>query len=230
MRNLLVTAAIATVLVSTPAAAHNNQWYIGGDAGVLLPRNTELDLTDVNTGNTFDNALDIEYGTGYDIDGNVGYDFGMIKAEAEFGFKHANFDAIDPSPEWINFLQSQLPGTIVDASDIELEDGIDILSVMANGMVDFGSDDGFGGYVGGGLGYGWAKGYGETDGSFAWQFIAGARYPVSEQIDIGIKYKYFDMSSLDYRSGIDVTGTTFNTDIGGNWRSHSILVNFTYNL
>ena len=230
MRNYLVPAAIAATIVSTPAAAHADRLYVGGDVGVVLPRNTEIDVTDVTTGNTFDNAVDIEYSTGWEIDGVFGYDFGMIKAEGELSFKHANFDAVDPSTAWVNFLQSRIPGVIVDPSDIDLDDGMDIIAVMGNGFVDFGRDDGFGGYIGGGVGYGWAKAYGESDGSFAWQIVAGARYPVTPQIDIGIKYKYFDMSSLDYRSGVDVQGTIFSTDLGGNWRSHSILLNFTYNL
>lgn len=230
MRNFLVPAAIAAILVSTPAAAHQDRWYVGGDIGVVLPRDTELDITDVTTDTDFNNVFDIQHDTGYELDAVVGFDFGMLKTEGELSFKHAGFDALDPSQEWIDFLEDQLTGVIVDPSDIELENGMDIISVMGNGFVDFGPDDGFGGYVGGGVGYGWAKAYGETDGSFAWQLVAGARYPVSADVDVGIKYKYFDMSSLDYISGVDVEGTIFQTDIGGNWRSHSVLLNFTYNL
>ena len=230
MRIYLVPAAIAAAFVSTPVAADTGRMYVGGDVGLLLPRDTEIDITDVPSGNTFDNAIDIEYNTGFDIDGFFGYDFGMFKAEIEGGFKHSNFDAIDPSTEWVNFLQSQLPGVIIDPSDIDLDDGIDIISVMGNGYVDFGRDEGFGGYIGGGLGYGWAKAYGESNGSFAWQIVAGARYPITPDIDIGLKYKYFDMSSLDFRTGVDVVGNVRSTDIGGNWRSHSILFNFTYDL
>jgi len=231
MRYFLVpAAAIAATLVSTPALAQDSRWYVGGDVGILLPRNTEVDITDVTTGSTFDNAIDIQHNTGWEIDGNVGYDMGMFKFEGEASFKHSNFDAVDPSAAWVSFLQARVPGVIVVDQDIDLDDGIDIISLMGNGMVDFGSDDGFGGYIGGGLGLGWAKAYDESEGSFAWQLIAGVRYPVSENIDIGVKYKYFDMSSLDWRTGTDVRGTNFNINLDGNYRSHSILLNFTYNM
>jgi opacity protein-like surface antigen len=232
MRYLLVpVAAVAATMFSTPALAEDNRWYAGGDLGVVLPRNPELDITDANTGAEFDNAFDVEYGTGYEIAGFAGYDLGWFKAEGEFSFKHAGADAVDPSQAWINFLQSRIPGGVIIApDDIELDAGTDIISVMANGLVDIGPDDGFGGYIGAGVGMGWAKTYGESDGSFAWQLIAGVRYPISESIDMGLKYKYFDMSSLDYISGVDVQGSVFNTNIDGNWRSHSILVDFEFEL
>ena len=230
MRYFLVPAVIAATLVSTPAMAHDNRWYIGGDVGILLPRNTEVDITDVTTGSTFENAVDIQYDTGWEIDGNVGYDLGMFKIEAEAAYKHSNFDAVDPSAAWVAFLQARVPGVIVVDQDINLDEGIDIINLMANGMVDFGADDGFGGYVGGGIGFGFAKAYGESDEGLAWQLIAGARYPVSESIDIGVKYKYFDMSDVDFRTGTVVRGTTFNIDLDGKYRSHSLLLNFTYNL
>ena len=230
MRYLIVPAAIAATLVSTPAMAHNDRWYIGGDVGVLLPRNTEVDITDVTTGSTFDNAVDIQHHTGWEIDGNVGYDFGGFKLEGEVGYKHSNFDAVDPSAAWVSFLQARVPGVIVVDQDINLDEGIDIIDVMANGMVDFGSDTGFGGYVGVGAGMGFAKAYGSSDEGFAWQLIGGVRYPVSESIDVGLKYKYFDLSNVDFRTGTTVRGTNFNIDLDGKYRAHSILLNFTYNM
>ena len=230
MHKVLVAAAIAATVISTPAAAQASRWYIGGDVGVLLPRNTEVDVTDVTTGQTFENAVDIQHHTGWEIDGNFGYDMGMFKIEAEAAYKHSNFDAVDPSAAWVSFLQASVPGVIVVDQDINLDEGIDIINLMANGMVDFGPDDGFGGYIGGGIGFGFAKAYGESDEGLAWQLIAGARYPVSESIDIGLKYKYFDMSDVDFRTGTVVRGTNFNIDLDGKYRSHSILLNFTYNM
>jgi opacity protein-like surface antigen len=225
----LAAIAVSTVLAAAPASAKENTWYIGADIGVLLPRDTEIDIGDVNTGNSFNNAIDLQHKTGYDIDGVVGYDFGGFRVEGELGFKHSTFDAIDPSTEWITFLQGRIPGTIIDPSDIDLDDGIDIVTTMVNGMVDIGPDTGFNGYVGAGAGMGWAKAYGESDGSFAWQFIAGVRYPVTPTIDLGLKYRYFDMSSLDYNEGTDIAGTVVPINLDGNWRSHSILVNMAYN-
>lgn len=227
MRNLMKPVAIAAVFVSVPAAADEGNWYVGGDIGIVLPRDTELDLTSGTTGTTFNNAADIEFNTGFELDAEVGYDFGAFRGELELGYKHANFEAVDFSPEWINFLQSQIPGVIVSPNDVDLDNGIDIISTMANGFFDIGSNTSFGVYVGGGVGMGWAKAYGESNGSFAWQIIAGARYPVSDSLDVGFRYRYFDMSSLDFAEGTDVQGAIVPINIDGNWRSHSLLANVT---
>ena len=203
---------------------------------MLLPRDTEVDFTDVATGTKFSNAIDLQYHTGFDLDANVGYDFGMFKAEGEIGYKHASFDAISPSGAWLTFLQNRIPvinplapGGAVAPSEIQLNNGLDIIDVMANGLFDIGHDNGFGGYIGGGLGMGFAKAYGESTSSFAWQFIAGARYPVSPNIDLGLRYKYFDMSGLDFKPTAVVRATNFVTDFNGNYNSHSIDLNLTYN-
>jgi OmpA-OmpF porin, OOP family len=229
MRSHLVPVAIVAALVSTPAAAQSSRWYVGGDIGVLLPRDTEVDIRDANTSAEFDNAVDLQHNTGFELDGELGYDFGMFKVEGELGYKHSNFDAVDPSADWINFLQNNVGGVIVDPSDIDLDEGIDIITVMANGLLDLGPDNGLGGYIGGGVGLGWAKAYDQTEGSFAWQLIAGVRYPVSSNVDVGLKYRYFDMSSLDYVTGTDIQGQVFDINLDGDYRSHSLLANATYN-
>ena len=228
MRTYLVMGGIAAVLVSAPAAADDNQWYASADVGVLLPRDTEIDIMDTTSSAEFDNAVDLQYNTGFEIGGALGYDFGAFKVEGELGYKHAGFDAVDPSTNWITFLQNNLPGTIVNPADIDLDGDVDIISTMVNGLVDIGPDDGFGGYIGGGAGIGWAKAYGETEGSFAWQAIAGVRYPITPQIDIGLKYRYFDLSSLDWQNGVDVEGEIFDVNLDGSWRSHSVLADVTF--
>jgi len=231
---LIPAAAIAAVLVSAPAAANDGLMYVGGDIGILLPRDSEIDVTDVATGATFNNAADWQYDTGFDVSGQVGYDFGMFKLEGELGYKHASFTAISPSTDWLNFLHDRLVvvnplSTAVVASDIDLHGGVDIIDTMVNGLVDIGPDHGFGGYLGGGIGMGWAKAYGESSSSFAWQFIAGVKYPIGDQLDIGLKYKYFDLAGLDFVPGVDVHGTNFDTNLDSRFSTHSIDVNLTYN-
>ena len=36
-----------------------------------------------------------KYGTGWDVDLIAGYDFGMIRLEAELGYKHAGIDGLE---------------------------------------------------------------------------------------------------------------------------------------
>ena len=69
---------------------------------------------------------------------------------------------------------------------------------MLNGLLDFGDPDGFSFQAG--LGAGWAKSklINDKDGAFAWQAIAGFTYAVSPNVDIGMRYKYFQTGSLNF--------------------------------
>ena len=63
-----------------------------------------------------------------------------------------------------------------------------------------------GGGIGGGVGYAGVHEFNSSHSSFAWQLLAQAYYPVSDQIDIGLKYRYFHAGK---NNGTDVF--TFNT-------------------
>ena len=70
---------------------------------------------------------------------------------------------------------------------------------MINGLLDFGGNGDLGGYAGGGVGYANVKQFGDSNGKLAWQLIAGIYAPVSPNIDIGLKYRYF-RAGLEQRS------------------------------
>ena len=80
-----------------------------------------------------------------------------------------------------------------------------VLSAMVNGMLDFGDDDGWSGYVGGGGGLASIKhdiddsdddiDASDSDGVFAWQVIAGVRKAISANIDLGLKYRFFNTTT-----------------------------------
>ena len=75
---------------------------------------------------------------------------------------------------------------------------------MANGMLDFGDDDGLQGFVGGGAGVArvsvqpvFATNFlDDSDTRFAWQAIAGVRAPLTKHWDAGLKYRFFNVSDL----------------------------------
>ena len=68
---------------------------------------------------------------------------------------------------------------------------------MINGLVDFGNEDGLSFYAGAGAGRARVKTLGESDSAWAWQGIAGVRYALSPNIDLGLKYRYFRTGNLD---------------------------------
>ena len=212
-RHLLAAAAIAA-LAATPAAARDNSGYFGIEVGGLMANDGEVEFQ-------FDDEdfdlFDIDYKLGVDGDLIAGYDFGMVRAEAELGYKRAEHDEYAVSGE----------GTF------DADGRTSIYSAMANLLLDFGADDTVNFYAGGGVGMAWStvsiEGPGDDnddrlvskDSNLAWQLIAGVRAPVWTHFDIGLKYRYFDAGNIDD----DIDGESFGTD----FRSHSLLASLIYN-
>ena len=116
---------------------------------------------------------------------------------------------------------------------VDIDGDLKIKSVMANALVDLGPDDGLQFFVGGGAGIGWADFEGsfvdeedafidDSDGAFAWQLMAGARLPLSDAVDIGVKYKYFNLDNLNIRN---VDENRIDTGLS----SHSVLASRAFN-
>ncbi len=119
----------------------------------------------------------------------------------------------------------------------ELGGSASALSVMLNGLIDFGPDDGLQFYAGGGAGIARVKHRvsAEFDGDpeepvfrgsskdFAWQGIAGLRFPVGDSVDLGLKYRYFNVPNYSMINRVD--GGKYKTD----WSSHSLLATLTFN-
>lgn len=172
MRKLALAAALATSALATPALARDNSWYVGVDAGVLLVEDQDIRF---NPGVT---VPDVDYHKGYDFDANIGYDFGSFRLEAEAAYKRAKVD-----------LDKSGFGGAASA-----------LSFMLNGLLDFGPDDGLQGFVGGGVGVSRGKLatdlVNDSDTGFAWQALAGVRYPLSSNVDVSLKYRFFNQDKI----------------------------------
>ena len=224
MRKLGIALALAATALSTPAFARDNSFYMGLEGGLMKVDDTELDYQDPLI--AIDDAYRLDHKTGYDFDIVVGYDWGMFRTEAEFGYKRASVDEID--------VDNVILGTATDAT-FDADGHSTAWSVMVNGLLDFG-DQGFGGYVGGGIGAAKVKHDFEIDaidrdfdasrGRLAMQAIAGVRMAVSDTFDVGLKYRYFHVSNVDY----DADGPGGPFDIETKWRSHSLLLSLIFNL
>src|SRR3546814_1116279 len=112
-------------------------------------------------------------------------------------------------------------------SDWSSEVGSSSLSCILNGLVDFGSYDGWNGYFGDGAGIARAKlseyqlaKFGsafadDSDSKFAWQAIAGVRRAITSKIDAGLKYRFFNVDNI---KTIAADGSRMKGDV----RSHSL--------
>lgn len=221
MRKLAVTLALATTALSTPALARDDAWYVGVEGGAMLVEDIHFDVgasRDVVTQNNH---------VGYDVGGEIGYDFGPFRAEAEVSYRRARVDSARTSA-----LLATGPGLVAPAGNYEQASGsTSALSFMVNGLLDFGEDNGLQGFVGGGAGVARIKDrlrvgandtVNDSDTVFAWQALAGVRAPINRNVDVSLKYRFFNAPDVKLT---DIGGSQWK----GRYRSHSLLVGLTYN-
>jgi opacity protein-like surface antigen len=250
MRRLLLATA-AMLVVATPAAAKDNSPYVGIDAGAIFPKKQSIqgniDFTDPTvTDFTTANIGNVKYKTGYDVDLVGGYDFGMFRLEGELGYKHAKTKSLNVNSAFVDAVNAGAGTAFTGSNSFDLDDKTRVFSAMANALLDVGGNGGIGAYAGAGAGYANVKQFGDSSGKFAWQLLAGAYMPVSENIDVGLKYRYFRAGSNNSTQAFAFTpaagavcgtaaapvacsgGTAF-FDNDNRFSSHSILASLTYN-
>ena len=228
MRRLAVVMALAGTALAGPALARDDAWYAGLEGGALLLEDIDFDAT-TSGGASTSNAVVVDSKFGYDVAGNVGYDFGGFRAEFELGFKKASLSNVVLTGFNVAGAGSSTTNTFNDAGGTT-----SALSFMLNGLIDFGDNEGWNGYAGGGIGVARTKAdiyqvvdqgtefADDSDTGFAWQVIAGVRRAISDNVDLGLKYRFFNAPSFDI---IGTRGEEFD----GAFRSHSLLASLTFN-
>ncbi|WP_196492252.1 outer membrane protein, partial [Erythrobacter donghaensis] len=222
----MLGAAVAAI--ATPAYADGP--YIGIEGGVSLRDKVTVDARQENaTGeDDFTRAATARTKVGIDGDVILGYDFGPFRLEAEGGYKNAKYRSLTVESAGLLPDGSAVPvGTVA-----ENERDLEIWSGMVNALVEIGADDGFQIYGGGGAGVARLElpvevaGLGtlidDSDTDFAWQLIGGARFPVTRNVDLGVKYRYFNAD--DFR----LTGTNGN-QLNADYSAHSVLASLIVN-
>lgn len=226
MRKWIIGLALASTAMATPALARDGQAYFELDGGVMKLSDIDFDIGAV------DDAVEIDTDDwGYDFGAIVGYDFGGFRLEGEVGYRGVEQDELTSTVTipavGTTALTSARPGTFDAGGDLKA------LSFMVNALGDFGADDGLQFFAGAGAGYakvdidttirrGGPGFLDDDDWGFAWQLLAGVRAPLSDNIDVGVKYRFFNVSNLDFND-------TAARDVDGDWRSHSLLGTFAVN-
>lgn len=225
MKKIAFFLASAAAIAAVPAEARDGQPYIGVNGGVLLEDQVDVDLaiTDPQV-----NAAFADTELGIDADVVLGYDFGAFRLEAEGGYKRAGYDGLTVVNSGI------LPGgqTVPSGTVVQNEEDLTIWSGMVNGLVEFGSDDGFQVFGGGGVGFanldlpvevaGVGTVIDDSSTEFAWQLLAGARLAITDNLDLGVKYRYFVIDGFELEAA---NGSPIEADFA----SHSVLASLTYN-
>jgi outer membrane protein OmpA-like peptidoglycan-associated protein len=235
MRNLAVALALATTALASPVLAKDGSFYVGVDGVAVLTEDSKFDLRDT-AGVAYKDSIKSNTKVGYDVDGVVGYDFGMFRTEFEVGYKSSKLDSLQVNgPTGALLLPNGTVGTPAVGDYNNVSGKQNILSFMANGLIDFGGEgNSIGGFVGGGVGVARVKQKGfafadggsaflsDSDTHVAWQLLAGVRKPLTDNVDVSLKYRFFNVDNVNT---VAFTGSDTNSRI----RSHSLLVGLTYN-
>ncbi len=229
MRKLAIVMALASTALATPALARDKAWYVGVEGGAMIVEDIDWSVTGAGTGAASrSGTATVDHDYGWDVDGIVGYDFGAFRLETEVGYRRASIDSLRTTAGLpISATAQANPGTF-DA----VGGRTSALSFMVNGLLDFGEDDGLQGFVGGGAGVARVQAridsssnyrlLDDSDTVFAWQALAGIRAPLSENVDVSLKYRFFNADNVKL---FDARGSAYD----GRFRSHSLLGGVTYN-
>jgi opacity protein-like surface antigen len=220
MKKLAIAAALSATCLATPGAARDGAFYIELDGGVMKVEDFDFDVGAIN------NAVKLENDDfGYDFGGIAGYDFGGFRVEGEVGYRGISNTDLETT--------TGIPaigltaGGFAPAGAYDAGGDSTVLSLMLNALGDFGDDDGLQFFVGGGVGKakvdldttirnGGPGFIDDDDWGFAWQALAGVRAPLSDNVDVGVKYRYFNVNNVNFTD-------TAGRDIDAKWRSHSLL-------
>ncbi|MFM7348374.1 MAG: OmpA family protein [Erythrobacter sp.] len=217
----ILLAGAAAIAVATPAAARDGRAYIGIDGGVVLQDQVILEAQPYR-GSL--NEARANTGTGWEGDVVVGYDFGRFRLEAEGAYKNQNYDTLYfNGPNTVG----AIPGVRYQPDSKQKT-----YSAMVNALIDIGKDDGLQAYFGGGAGVarvdmnlrvpGGGTFIDDDATTFAFQGIAGLRFPVTDNIDLGLKYRYFRIPDAE------INGFN-NNELESRLESHSILASILVN-
>ena len=226
LRKAALAATVAACAIALPAQARDGEAYVGVDLGLVIPQDTKIDVNGLNN-----NAVIVNNKKGWEGDVVLGYDWGMIRTEAELAHK-----------EWKpNSLDVILPG-VADPAGAGVVTGLysdpggttHLTTAMVNALLDFGGNGGVGFSVGVGAGRAWETAHlsatsggtdflHDSDSTWAWQGVAQLRVPVSDNVELGLKYKYLD--TFHHFVMTDVLGR--RNEFGA--RAHSIMASLLVN-
>jgi len=221
MRKIALGLSVAASAIAAPAMAHDGL-YFGADVGAVFANEYDADV------GTVADAITTESDPGFTGGALLGYDFGMIRTELEGSYQEFNASQYTSAVVGLpRGTSAPLTGTVGGFGEHRLT------SVMLNALLDFGGHDGIGFSIGAGAGHSWAgldlsstasaTPYIDDEAhDWAWQALAELRVPVNSRVDVGLKYKYFNTSTMNFT---DSRGRSTDID----FTTHSGMLSLIYN-
>lgn len=199
----IAPAALAVAVVAAAPAAKAEGPYVFGAVGGAFMQDSNLDS------GAFD--LNADHDAGFAGLAGLGYALpGGFRVEAELGYRDNDVDSV---------------------SGVNASGETRAYSAMANLLYDFDVDWPVRPFIG--VGAGLARvarddiapvgptSLDDHDTGFAYQFIAGAEYPLSDRLGINLSYRYLRVPDLDYTAA---SGAGIDSD----YASHTVLLGLRF--
>lgn len=222
MNRALLTSIFAVTLVAAHAGLSTDSragWYVSGNAGGHFLMDSDL----VETGPNISADGELEFDTGYGVNGAIGYGWNNVRIEGEVSYRQADIDKITVNSVTVG--GTVFSGLGLVASDVDGE--VSSLGFMANGWYDFDTGTDWVPYVGVGVGTAQINAeissigsipvsFDESDWVFAYQAGLGMGFNVTSSATIQLGYRYFGTTDPEFESG----GVTEEAE----YRSHNVEV------
>ncbi len=187
MRILKLTILVTVAVMAGATSAAAQGMYAAVNGGVNF----------THDGKFMSSGVDSAFEAGYAAGVSIGFDFGDYRVEGEVSYRSNDAEKVG--------------GTSVSAN-------ISTTALMVNAFYDFDAGSPFVPYAGAGLGAGFSTfEMPGTDGdttSFAYQFIFGAAYEMSDAVELTLDYRLFSMGTPNYEfSGIEQSQAYWNSAI-----------------
>lgn len=221
MRSISLAVALATTAISTAAVAKDNYWYTSLKGGPSIAQNA-THFNDTNT-----DVATINTNTGFNVAGEIGYDFGMFRTGLEIGYQRFGVGNVN------NLVNAGFIGA--NGINGDGSGSTQALSFMLNGLFDVssGEDSGWGAQIGAGIGLAQVKASKYATGTrapfvddshtgLAWQLLANLSKSISDNVDLNLGYKYFKAPKVDL---VAANGSNLYSQ----HTSHNLTLGFTYN-
>jgi opacity protein-like surface antigen len=232
--SLLALLAVAG-LAATPAQAANH--YVSGMGGVSWMNNmTPKEAYQGAYGNSGSN---FDLGSGLNVLGAVGCDYGNYRLEAEIGYQQ---NKLKSGVDDVDGIVQYYP---LEGARYDMRGDVSVLSLMGNGYYDFNLGGGVDFYATAGVGVAQVAlkdanyvnnydpvynvlydnpnpGYNDHETTLAYQLGAGLAFPIGSNIKLDLRYRYFATTDFTYTN--DLSNTTTGTGMNTNIVSHSALL------
>ncbi|NTU58645.1 MAG: porin family protein [Chlorobiaceae bacterium] len=248
MKKKVIGSLLLALLSASPAYAN---FYVRGSAGLTFADDSRYAYTwdtiviPMFTGQSIKHGVDTGrtiFNTGSILNGAVGYDFGVFRAEGEICFQNNGVNRFsgtideNTSMPYPPFHSSYNATYNTDVSENDISETV--VSYMLNGYVDIDLHSRrITPYVMGGLGNAAVKREYRTasheDNVFAWQVGTGVAVKVADKSTVDIGYRYFKANNLYFNDShyIDPTDTQYSqSGTHHDKSSHNITVSFRQDL